>query len=130
MRSVSINTRKVLVGCLSCAAATPQPPDFRGSWLNKQGHYNLKPISVRICGVSGQVGCSKSCPGKAVALASRSQPARRGWGGLPQEGWILPEKKMEKRLSLGSEEGYLVSRDSPSLMSPQNGFSVSLLVPP
>lgn len=110
-----------------CSSCPPPPPSgFRGSWLSKQGHYNPKPIWVRICGVSGQVDYSRSCPGKAVALASRSQPARRGWGGLPLEGWILPENKMERRSSLRSEEGYLVAKGFPILgESPEWLFCIS-----
>lgn len=110
-----------------CSSCPPPPPSgFRGSWLSKQGHYHPKPIWVRICGVSGQVDYSRSCPGKAVALASRSQPARRGWGGLPLEGWILPENKMERRSSLRSEEGYLVAKGFPILgESPEWLFCIS-----
>lgn len=29
----------------------PPPPGLLGSWLNTQGHYNLKPAAVRIRGV-------------------------------------------------------------------------------
>lgn len=135
LRSVSVNTRRVLVGLVGClpsaaAAPHPHPQASEGAGLANKATKTRSPSG------SGSAESLGKLATAGVALVRQwpwpleaSQPVGAGVG-FPWRGGSCQKIKWTDIALWDLKRDTLLQRGSPYLVSPQNGFSVSPLVPP